>query len=687
MQEEIENSDFGTGFDDIEKNNTDTRTGDEPIVENSYELMTEPTGNTNAPNRNTHESPLVSPSNRSCLSMITTCLPCGNSNKKDISDMKIIEEEDNLNELEVMTLDRNVLGSLLQYHITNEANLKPKDYVISILSIVTAASSLALYYNPARNYAGDDLERILFYEFCVLTANFGVGAWAASATFNSFVHKLPPDLRRRINEDYDKNKKYEVLKTILIAIASFLAASPYAFAANEPVPVRVLVGVSNWVMNYYAMNGLILKHLQFLMTKFSRSQQTKDYRKLLTAFNHVIEEVRYKVISSGAVPNDLKLLSQKKPKELLLVIADLAKAYDIEARPELTIFELLFRRWLPTTIGVTSTVGLIIYLIKTYEFLRVTSDSNSIILPMTGVISIPFLYVAMTFASEIFQKLADILACKSQKPLAFQLYPVTTLLTGLATALFVSGSFATIADFMRNDPYINNGPLKGQIDALVIIAAISAVIFNMYPNQRLGYKIIEQIARRYGGAKEKELAAFGLEMDAFLENVNNLMSPKKFAESLRELDNHEDKLKLLPLHGVTENVEAMLISAMGDKPVDMGDSSFLSSMTDTTKALMKSVYSTVAPSKYTKMNSDEKQRAINEVERKNADNALELKPLRSGAEISQPPRSYISQFWNMLPSCPAFCKRLSFYNPCNDDDNSDVEIEPMRDGTYEILGH
>jgi hypothetical protein len=489
-------------------------------------------------------------------------------------------------------------------------------------------------------YAGDDVKRIIAYEACVMLANLGVSTYAASEAFSSFVNKLHPDLRKALNKEYGNDFGKQAARVVSMAVISLLTALPYGFAALTPLALRVIIVATNSINNYFATNNIMWDHAKYLLHKASASQEEIAYQKLMAAFEHTMKSITYNIVGSGKkLPPELSRQTNLNGQQLLEYFADLSREQEVDYYRPMSSTQFLFRRLIPGGIGAGFASGLAIYLLKTYETLDSNLNNDSITLPITGVISVPFLYLAVTFAVSIFTSIADVITCNGKQPLAFQLYPARTLLTMLATASFVSFSFATVADFIKHDPYIDK---SGKGDFALYFAAVSAIIFNMFPNQKLGFKIIELLARRFGSEDKKEMAHFGIEMREFLENMHDSVSRKKFGKSLSAL-REQDRIALMPVVGVEDNIDQMLSATLGKRQDDNFQGSLLHNMSNRTKGLLGIAAADAEPGQLRALLKKDP-KARREAAYGGVDNP------RPQILIEGPGPGFFTKIWNALPS-------------------------------------
>jgi hypothetical protein len=495
----------------------------------------------------------------------------------------------------------NAVGGSLYFYIKRALEMGWTDFFRLSFSLGVTAGALTFYYTPNIKYAkGDLLLEIAFVLGALATNGFGT-FYIASQVFNSFVNELPPEYRVLINKDHEKNKLLAVARMAFIAILSLVAASPLAFAADLPLELKIILCLCTSVTSYLALDKYVRRHSQYIYHKLFSSLEAKKYQTLLASFRHTIETVSRELVKLKQLPEEVRPNNKDiHSKELLQFFARKAKEFNVKAPSPMTPRQLIFRRYLPAFFGVVLSSGLLIYVIRTYERLsgmpnwdnpfnatrNTTDDSfdDSFIFPITGGISIPFLYLGYTFAISACQWVADAISGNSEKPLAFQLHPVKTFLTMLAIFSMVSFSYGTIAQLLEEDPYFNkyfsNEEHPNMRIFVLALCITSALIFNLVPSTKLGLATIEELTRRFGQDKdEKERAHFMLAIEEFLEKLDD-MSSLEFGNSFNEFTPEEIHL-LLPTYSLKDEPEEILLTLTKDNPTPNNyGSSFISNLGD-----------------------------------------------------------------------------------------------------------
>lgn len=555
----------------------------------------------------------------------------------------------------------NPLGYLLTHHMTRTPSFGLKDAAIWGAAVIVTAGSLVLYINPTRDFAGDEVSHQILYIGSTIGANAGVGLYTSSEGLKSLINNLPLHVRNIINPNYHTHRGLIVLKVGGLAALAIINSLPYAFTAEGNEVEKAIVAASNTVMNYYGLNNLIFEHAKFIKNKFTFSRQKRAYQHLVATFTHVTDEITREIIKTGVVPNEFTGDMRLDAKQMLQFLAGKAAEFDIQPYKPLSTTGIVTRRLVPTALGAGLVSGLSVYLLKTYELFAKYSDNKLFNFTATSTISAVFYYVAVSFSAKTMIDIFDILSCNKKKSLAMQLYPIPTVAAMIAILAGVSLSFAAIGDFILNDKYFQDGEaLSPGKQAALVIAAISAVIFNNFPNQKLGAMVIESIARRIGS--KKDLANFGIEMRKFLENVNGAMSPEAFLRSLGDLT-EEEKLALLPMHNVHDSLDELINIASGREPVRSDHQSFYKNFSVATR------YALGQATLHGEEEIDMSREGLNELKR------------RYGAEEEVPlaaPPGCLTRFWNSLPS-------VNLQNPFRRRDYDDV-IEAVDDSSISYNG-
>ncbi len=441
------------------------------------------------------------------------------------------------------------LGDLIQYHITNSTPIPLKKDVASIativLSILFAGGSLALYVEPTMDFAEGDLTKTIGYLISVLGANFGVTAYATSQSIKSLL-TIPEEVAGILSIKLRSERLKTAGKVIGFGAVSVASAVPFALATQgdlwgSPIPLKVLVAITNAVANFYAVNNLMFEHACYFKHKFIDAKKSADYHKLLAAFSHCIDSVTYELVkntmlTSETLPRELSPETELDGDKLLKFLAQQSMDYQIE--PELPLSGCA--KTIKALAGASGTglvlVGMTGYILKVHENLmaftsndETPTGNHAIAIPVTGALSVPFLYLTATFGAKTFFEIADVLSCRGKKPLAMQLYPKTTIATMFSLALLCGFSFATSVDLIKSNAYLQENETLSH--TFTFLAAAASIIFNNFANQKLGFEIIEFYARRCGSTKEKELANFAIAMKDFKNNVNDKMFRQHFVRA------------------------------------------------------------------------------------------------------------------------------------------------------------
>lgn len=508
--------------------------------------------------------------------------------------------------IQVEEYNSNTLGTLLNHHIHKSQKITRTDLADLAFSAAIAASSCILYIEPTKKFAGDDITKLVWFMFCVLAANFNVGAYAAHESFDSFRAKLPRHLANEINDHVRCGRVQNAVAVLVKFALSLVSAVPNAVATDEAFGWQLTVGITTAVINYLAVQNFFgdIKSVYQLLTQ---SQQEKDAARLKQIFEKAIQKTsdaivkdvitRRKQGENVTLPPELSRGSTLTGTELLKFFAKKAQAYDVEpVRPPSTA-QVIFEEVIPGTAGALLVLaGLFGFMSKTHELvMQWTTGWESY--PEAAGISFLFNYLGAKFGAKTLITIAkalDQLARTGtfEKSVAMQIYPGATGVAMSVAGLVSLFSFATSVELIDTSVHFSEGgALAPAKPVFEVLAAIAAVIFNNYANQQLSNKIIEIMARHWGSAEKKDLAIFASEIEKFLANVKN-MPPQKFAQSLQALD-YTDCVKLLPMYNVDDEVDALLASAAGDVIEDNKNSTFMSTYGSKEKKWGKDNYGTL----------------------------------------------------------------------------------------------
>ncbi len=485
----------------------------------------------------------------------------------------------------------NLLGKLLRINLARPISWDVYDYTNLAFSTVTSGFSLALYVNPTIDFGGENRLAIVGYLFSVLYANFGVSAFTASEAFKSFVNRLDIEFRKELNSSYYTDLKWKAARSLFTSLLAVAGSIPYMFASKDPNYVKAMIGVANAIMGFYALQVIGYQDYRRLKSFLAGSTEDQSYQKILASFTHSVRKISHGLINRCLEVNDTRWLDQFRDtlparegedplvseRQIIEHLADLARRFDIQSEPPLSCAATLYRKVLPTVVGLGSGGGMLIYVLKTWEQILARVPDKDKAIPITAGASFVFTYLAANFAIQTWTTIVDNLTGNGEKSLATLLYPWQTLAAGALTTLFVSASFATAADFVLRDDLIN-GDYKDYQPALMYYVATSAVFFNLFPNLKLVLRFMEALATRLGTPLKKELAKFGLDIESFLKQVEEDMSRQQFGESLKRLKD-TDQVALAPMYLIEDNVPVLIQEITGDPVNDNHNKTFLSKVT------------------------------------------------------------------------------------------------------------
>lgn len=485
------------------------------------------------------------------------------------------------------------LEQLLYHHLRQFLIPTRRDKAVIATSVVVAGASLALYIMPTHAYADGNTALEIPLQIGTNGANFGVAVYLTMESINIFRHRLPRDLAHAINAKAS-GVGAMILRIAGVGTVALLSALPLATSAYGSVDVKIIVALTMAVQSFYGLNNNMIEHGSYIKRHISRSAKNKAYHQTLAAFNHAVTKITDEIVRSPAgVPTDLTFSNLHNAGDYLKFFAKQSRTLHVEAHRPLSAIQLLTRRIIPGLSGSALLIaGLSGYLLSMYNAINDEFQDEAVSIPSTIALSSFFLYLSATFGAGTFMNVTDVITCNGSKPLAFQLYPIRTMVSMMLFAALASFSFATSAQMILGSPtFQEGGPMYGSRDLFVGLAIAAAVIFNNYANQKLGFKIIEGYASLHGTPDIRERANFSIKMRNFLNDVNTKMSPEKFAESLLQLT-EEEQIALVPLLSADQNVKELLETAAGHAVDDtqMNTGGFFSSMGTAVKANIRRGY-------------------------------------------------------------------------------------------------
>lgn len=551
----------------------------------------------------------------------------------------------------------NHLGELLYHRLSTKENytITKKDIAIWLSAASVGAMSLALYWYPTDEYAGDKIYHKVIYEFSTLFANFGLSTFAAKEAFSSFSSDLSRNMRNNINPDYHQSRFLSAMRIAGLSVVSVAASLPYALAAQKAW-VAWLTAISNTIINYFAVNNVMFQDAKSLSHRFA-PRQKKAYYKLLELLEHSVNKIIANSIREGKAPDKFQLnaimasgpdeeIGSLSGQEIMQLLAKLADKYEVEAKKPMTSLQFFGRRVVPTAIGMGTVSGLVVYLLQAYINLHKYSEDETYFIPFTtAAISIPFLYLSFRFGAEFMIDIADYLTGNSEKSLARQLHPKANLAALCTIAVLVSGSYATIANFVNNDPYFQEGGSLSQFYTTVLsVASAGAFFINFIANYKLMKGNIESLSRLSG--TNKALAHFCIEMKKFINNIKEDASPTVVLNSLQKLT-REERLALLPTYAVDESVDQLIEEAVNGEEKD---DSFLSRLNRSAINIVDKLYQNEE--------KEEEELSLLEYAKRPTHEQVEIARSRYGS-ISEAPKQdkgpgFFTRLRSHLPAFPRF---------------------------------
>jgi hypothetical protein len=499
----------------------------------------------NDDNGNHYEMPEASSSKQRRQSSFKSMSFTYSNRKRDADGPNDVE----LQTQRLLTDDHPPLAELFDYYMSQGLPTISKGDLFKLtFSALIGGLSLILYYDPTRKFAGDTLLAIIAFELSVLYANFGVSAFTASESCDTFLNNIPQKLAEKINSEAKKGKKIAILRQAGAMIFSAISAAPFAFATSGPFLSKALVELTNAVTNYYGINSIMFKNVEWLRRKLTRDQGLRNYYKILDGFEHAFNTVIQNAIEERNIPGKLFNIqsssSTEKFKALLSVIDDTTiPGVKVSSWPKLTARSLTALTGSIVVLG-----GLLGYFFKLHQELSDKFSSNyNINIPLTLFFSVSYSYLAVAFGGLAFGNIYDMISGDYEKSHAMALHPNITKAAHLLTLIIVSGSFATSVYFINTSPYFNGDGLFSAYKPLfLILAGTSAFIFNQYANHLFVPKIIQAVIRYWGPQRERELASFVYQMEAFMATASRDVEPPIFVDGMMKLAKENQRDKILP---------------------------------------------------------------------------------------------------------------------------------------------
>jgi hypothetical protein len=480
-------------------------------------------------------------------------------------------------------MDAQALAKLLYFHYkAYDPSFTWKDATVLAVSLLSAAATLYLYIPYIHQAAHGRAALEAFWQLSGSASNIGVGTIAALTSINSFRDPLVRHVRNAIG---DKNSLLrKILKAIVFAPASALAAWPMANATIGALHRKLIVGGGQTVINYFAFEKVVLeKQGRWLLDTFTCNQRHREFLLVVRALEHTMTQFVDRVIDSkNPVPEEFRPTEDRRPlkarflqrslssrnlgveydnaPKLLQDVIKKVRSQNLKPFEDIGFWAWVSRRLLPGAVGGTAiTIGLFGFVAKMYqdnaEHMH-TSDINK--LAATAGESAAWLNLAAYSGAQVGISLAATVLRDGKLPLAMRLYFWRTLAAMAFVGALTSGSYVTSTQLIATSPYFQKGgALSEYRDIAYYWAAFSAVLFNFEFNRQLTFHGIEQYALQFGDPETKSRAHLAIATRNFLDDVKHRMNPQVLATVLLELD-EADREALVNLLSYDESLSDLL---------------------------------------------------------------------------------------------------------------------------------
>ncbi len=459
-------------------------------------------------------------------------------------------------------IDRNALAKLIYFHHKlYDSSFTWKDAIVLTTSLIDALATLYLYIPYIHEAAHGRTGLEVYWQISGSSLNVGLGLLAALTTLNSFREPLPYHVRQAIGDPNSLIRK--IAKGIVLLPASALAAFPMANATIGALHRKLIVGVSQTVMNYFSLERVVVgTQLRWLLDTFTCDKRHREFLLVVTAHEHTMNQFVDGILSSNErvpakfrAPKDERTFTKRfLEKDLdnfedsatyseapgyLQAVATKIREQKLKPYQDLSFLAWMSRRLLPGTLGsLLITGGLIGYVAKTYQNIGETmhtSDSNR--LAATGALNLPFLDLAAFAGSQVGISLASAVLGEGRLPLAMRLRFWSTLGMMLVVAGLATGSTVTATQLIDSSPYFQKGgALSNGRDLFHYWALVSAGGFNALFNWGLGFTAIEHQALNSSDYEIRSRARLAITTRDYLNDVRYRMDPKVLAACLLAMD-------------------------------------------------------------------------------------------------------------------------------------------------------
>lgn len=489
-------------------------------------------------------------------------------------------------------LNPTPLARLLTYHLREAPDsIGCAGYTRIILGNMTAILIIPTILNSTLEWTNHNISNAMPFLIAGITSGYASMLYITWAVTKSFSDTLPFSVAARLGIAPQNQRLNKWLKIGSISLLSLSATLLPLLFSSEPVS-KWLLFLPMSAINYYALNYVIVEHGRVMIKSLACDRKSKDYYTLLGAFKDCINQLAYAINRSKTIPVQLTQDSDLTQVDTLLrFFANQASELNIEPSHLLSTRQIIARRIIPgltgATLGIAGSMGYLTHHYDSFNPNMNITSTNAIL--ATAITSFPSVYLSAFFSAKMLIEITDVMACHGRKPLAMQLYPRVCLATMVFSALISSLFFVVAINQIDHNHCFQEDQVFGDSKATFkVLAGLASVAVSICVNEQLSLRLIESYARLKGDPNKQKLARFGIEIQSFLENTENKLTPKQFGESLSAL-NFNQQAAILPLSSILANREEML-AEITDRPVETQETSYLSTISSRSRGYLKAAY-------------------------------------------------------------------------------------------------
>lgn len=482
----------------------------------------------------------------------------------------------------------NALATLVDYY-TVEYNAKWIDYVRGGLALPVATVITSLLVAPLiHDLTKENLPLEIFLQIAGCVTSFVI---SAVLTYKS-LKGLSYDLERHVRDAIGNHTiSQKVRENIVAALVSAVVAAPFAAATRRGLGYQIGVEAAMTIVLLDPVKKMISGQWHWLKDYLYFNSQHKSWVTIRDALTHFFSELSYNQTNLNKIhPAISPTHYQVRDLELLKAYTEVGAG--ISKKQPLTLAQLIGKRVIPGTVGglvaTAASIGLIASLHCELKRRLKFNDTGNYI--STALISAVFLdFVVFHGAKGAINLVSAVL---DKKPLAYRLYPKTTLALSAAAIPFAVGSYAALCEIvMGNRMFKEGGQFEDQRSIACWLTMTTGALCVFLALLDLIMKGIEFGALRLANDDISERAEFGFIMEKLINEIHE-MSPIEAYKAISMLS-EEAKARLIKLdYGISVDDVLSKIATPGSNDPLIPGAHRLSGYDDERSKLLATGYGT-----------------------------------------------------------------------------------------------